>query len=380
VTRARAFSLRRLFAVLAKEFLQLRRDRLTFAMILGVPMMQLFLFGFAINLNPKDLPTAIAIGDPGPLSRSLVAALENSSYFQVTAETEDPKEARRLLQQGRVLFVVEIPVNFTRDIVRGAQPDLLIEADATDPAAGSYALAAFNALGTTALRDDLVGPLAARAQGPPPFNTVTHLLYNPESITQYNIIPGLLAVILTMTMVLMTCLALTRERERGTYENLLAMPATPLEIMIGKIAPNILIGAIQSTIILSAARFVFNVPMIGSLGLLAGGLVIYIIANLAVGYTFSTIAQNQLQAMQMTMFFLLPAILLSGFAFPFMGMPAWARAIGEVLPATHFLRIVRGILLKNNGFPEIWPDLWPLFLFTLAAGTIALLRFRRTLD
>ncbi|HLY04597.1 MAG TPA: ABC transporter permease [Rhizomicrobium sp.] len=380
MTRARAFSLRRLFAVLAKEFLQLRRDRLTFAMILGVPMMQLFLFGFAINLNPKDLPTAIAIGDPGPLSRSLVAALENSSYFQVTAETEDPKEARRLLQQGRVLFVVEIPVNFTRDIVRGAQPDLLIEADATDPAAGSYALAAFNALGTTALRDDLVGPLAARAQGPPPFNTVTHLLYNPESITQYNIIPGLLAVILTMTMVLMTCLALTRERERGTYENLLAMPATPLEIMIGKIAPNILIGAIQSTIILSAARFVFNVPMIGSLGLLAGGLVIYIIANLAVGYTFSTIAQNQLQAMQMTMFFLLPAILLSGFAFPFMGMPAWARAIGEVLPATHFLRIVRGILLKNNGFPEIWPDLWPLFLFTLAAGTIALLRFRRTLD
>lgn len=376
----RAFSLRRLFAVLAKEFLQLRRDRLTFAMILGVPMMQLFLFGFAINLNPKDLPTAIAVGDPGPLSRSLVAALENSSYFHVSTETEDPKVARRLLQEGKVIFVVEIPVNFTRDIVRGVAPDVLVESDATDPAAGSYALAAFGTLATTALRDDLVGPLAARAQGPPPFNTVTHLLYNPESITQYNIIPGLLAVILTMTMVLMTCLALTRERERGTYENLLAMPATPLEIMIGKIAPNILIGAIQSSIILCVARFVFNVPMIGSLGLLAGGLVIYIIANLAVGYTFSTIAQNQLQAMQMTMFFLLPAILLSGFAFPFMGMPAWARAIGEVLPATHFLRIVRGVLLKDNGFPEIWPDLWPLFLFTFAAGTIALLRFRRTLD
>jgi ABC-2 type transport system permease protein len=374
------FSLRRLFAILAKEFLQLRRDRLTFAMILGVPMMQLFLFGFAINLNPKDLPTAIAIGDPGPFSRSVVAALENSSYFHVTAETEDPKLARRLLQEGRVVFVVEIPVNFTRDVVRGAQPDVLIEGDATDPAVGSYALAAFVNLSTTALRDDLVGPLAARAQGPAPFNTVTHLLYNPESITQYNVIPGLLAVILTMTMVLMTCLALTRERERGTYENLLAMPATPLEIMIGKIAPNILIGAIQSSIILAVARFVFHVPMIGSLGLLAAGLAIYIIANLAVGYTFSTIAQNQLQAMQMTMFFLLPAILLSGFAFPFMGMPAWARTIGEALPATHFLRIVRGILLKDNGFPEIWPDLWPLFLFTFAAGTIALLRFRRTLD
>jgi len=374
------FSLRRIMALLVKEILQLRRDRLTLGMILGVPLMQLFLFGFAINLNPKDLPTAIAIDDPGPFARSVVAALENSSYFHIVSETNGPRAARQLLQQGKVLFVVEIPVNFTRDIVKGATPDLLVEADATDPASGSYALAAFNMLATTALRDDLVGPLAARAQGPPPFNVVFHLLYNPESVTQYNIVPGLLAVILTMTMVLMTCLALTRERERGTYENLLAMPATPLEIMIGKIAPNILVGAVQSTIVLLLAKFVFNVPMIGSLGLLAGALVIYIIANLAVGYTFSTVAQNQLQAMQMTMFFLLPAILLSGFAFPFMGMPQWARWIGEVLPATHFLRIVRGILLKDNGWPEIWPDVWPLFLFTFVAGTIALLRFRRTLD
>jgi ABC-2 type transport system permease protein len=349
-------------------------------MIVGIPLMHLFVFGFAINLNPRNLPAAIAVGDPGPFARSIVAALENSSYFHIVAETKSPTEARRMLQQGRAIFVVEIPPDFTRDIVRGARPDLLIEADATDPAAGSYALAAFNALAATALRDDLVGPLAARAQGPPPFNTVSHLLYNPESITQYNIVPGLLAVILTMTMVLMTCLALTRERERGTYENLLAMPATPLEIMIGKIAPNIVVGAIQSAIILSIARFVFTVPMEGSWALLGLGLTIYIIANLAVGYTFSTIAQNQLQAMQMTMFFLLPAILLSGFAFPFQGMPTWARWIGEVLPATHFLRIVRGILLKDNGMTEIWPDLWPLLAFALAAGTMALARFRRTLD
>jgi ABC-2 type transport system permease protein len=374
------FSLRRIAALVVKEFLQMRRDRVTLGMIVGVPLMQLFLFGFAINLNPKDLPTAIAIDDPAPFARSVVAALENSSYFRVVTETNDPRAARRLLQEGKVLFVVEIPVNFTRDIVKGAAPDLLVEADATDPASGSYALAAFNTLATTALRDDLVGPLAARAQGPPPFNVVSHLLYNPESITQYNIIPGLLAVILTMTMVLMTCLALTRERERGTYENLLAMPATPLEIMIGKIAPNILVGAVQSAIILLLAKFIFDVPMIGSFSLLAGALTIYIIANLAVGYTFSTVAQNQLQAMQMTMFFLLPAILLSGFAFPFMGMPRWARWIGEALPATHFLRIVRGILLKDNGLQEIWPDMWPLFLFTFLAGTIALMRFRRTLD
>ncbi|HZQ40758.1 MAG TPA: ABC transporter permease [Rhizomicrobium sp.] len=374
------FSPRRIWAILVKEILQMRRDRLTLGMILGVPLMQLFLFGFAINLNPHDLPAAIAINDPGPLARSIVAGLANSSYFKIIEQTNDPAHARRLLQEGKVLFVVEIPPNFSRDIVRGDHPDLLIEADATDPAAGSFAIAAFNQLATTALRDDLVGPLAARAQGPPPFNPVQHLLYNPESNTQYNVVPGLLAVILTMTMVLMTCLALTRERERGTYENLLAMPATPLEIMIGKIAPNILVGAVQSSIILLMARFVFHVPMIGSLLLLAGALAVYVVANLAVGYTFSTIAENQLQAMQMTMFFLLPAILLSGFAFPFMGMPAWARVIGEVLPATHFLRIVRGILLKNNGMPEIWQDLWPLFLFTFVAGSVALLRFRRTLD
>jgi ABC-2 type transport system permease protein len=374
------FSLRRIWAILVKEILQMRRDRLTLGMILGVPLMQLFLFGFAINLNPHDLPAAIAINDPGPMARSIVAALANSSYFKIIEQTNDPAHARRLLQEGKALFVVEIPPNFSRDIVRGKTPDLLIEADATDPAAGSFALAAFNQLAATALRDDLVGPLAARAQGPPPFNPVQHLLYNPESNTQYNIVPGLLAVILTMTMVLMTCLALTRERERGTYENLLAMPATPLEIMIGKIAPNVLVGAVQSAIILLMARFVFHVPMIGSLLLLAGALAIYVIANLAVGYTFSTIAENQLQAMQMTLFFLLPAILLSGFAFPFMGMPVWARWLGEALPATHFLRIVRGVLLKDNGMPEIWQDLWPLFLFTFVAGSIALLRFRRTLD
>jgi ABC-2 type transport system permease protein len=375
-----SLSPRRVMALLIKEFLQLRRDRLTLAMILGIPLMQLFIFGFAINLNPKALPTAVAIADPGPMARSVVAALHNSSYFHVALETRDPAVARQMLQEGSVTFVVEVPPNFTRDIVRGAQPDLLIEADATDPAAGSFALSAFNGLAGTALRDDLKGPLAARAQGPAPFNTVQHLLYNPESITQYNIVPGLLAVILTMTMVLLTCLALTRERERGTYENLLAMPATPPEIMIGKIAPNILIGAIQSTVILAAARLVFHVPMLGSPVQLAGALAVFIIANLAVGYTFSTLAQNQLQAMQMTMFFLLPSILLSGFAFPFLGMPDWAQAIGQMMPATHFLRIVRGVMLKANGMGEVWPDLWPLLAFTAAVSAIALLRFRRTLD
>jgi ABC-2 type transport system permease protein len=377
---SRRFSLARIWAVLLKEVLQMRRDRLTLAMVVGLPLAQLFLFGFAINFNPKALPTAISVDDNGTFSRSIVAALSNSSYFDIVAQTNSPRRAREMLQEGKVLFVVEIPVNFTRDIMRGTRPDLLIEADASDPGASGFALGAFTGLAASALKDDLKGPLASRAQGLPPFNAVTHLLYNPESNTRYSIIPGLLAIILTMTMVLMTCLALTRERERGTYENLLSMPVTPVEIMIGKIAPNIVVGAIQSAIILLAAKFVFNVPLVGSLFLLAFALSIYIVANLAVGYTFSTLAQNQLQAMQMTMFFLLPAILLSGFAFPFAGMPRWAQYIGEVLPATHFLRIVRGILLKANELPEIWPNLWPLFIFTVAAMAIALFRFRRTLD
>ncbi|MEJ0027626.1 MAG: ABC transporter permease [Rhizomicrobium sp.] len=375
-----AFSLRRIYAVLIKEFIQLRRDRLTFALIFGVPLMQLLLFGFAINNDPKHLPTAVSILDPGTFANSIVAALRNSGYFEIVQATDDPAVARRLLAEDKVSFIVEIPTNFSRDLVRGAHPELLIEADATDPASASNAVGALGEIASDALRDDLTGPLAVRAPPTPAFATVIHRLYNPEVITQYNIVPGLLGIILTMTMVLMTSMALTRERERGTYENLLAMPTRPLEIMIGKIAPNILVGLVQASLVLLAARFVFGVPMIGSLGLLFVVAVLFIAANLAVGYTFSTIAQSQLQAMQMMVFFLLPAILLSGFAFPFRGMPVWAQWIGEVLPVTHFLRVVRGILLKGNGPAEIWPDVWPLILFLFAVGTIALLRFRRTLD
>ncbi|HEY0303051.1 MAG TPA: ABC transporter permease [Rhizomicrobium sp.] len=374
------FSLRRVFAVLVKEFIQMRRDRLTAGLILGVPLMQLILFGFAINNDPKHLPAAVAIADPGTFANSIVAALNNSGYFDVVAATNSPDAARRLLAEGKVSFVIEIPANFSRDLVRGTRPELLIQADATDPASSSNAVGALGEIASEALRDDLTGPLAIRAQGPPAFTTVIHRLYNPQIVTQYNIVPGLLGIILTMTMVLMTSMALTRERERGTYENLLAMPLTPVEIMIGKIAPNIAVGLIQSALVLAAAKYVFGVPMLGSLTLLAGVLVLFIAANLAVGYTFSTIAQSQLQAMQMMVFFLLPAILLSGFAFPFRGMPAWAQWIGEILPVTHFLRVVRGILLKGNGPAEIWPDVWPLFLFLVAVGAAALLRFRRTLD
>ena len=376
----KGFSLARTFAILRKEFIQMRRDRMTLGMLIGIPLMQLFLFGYAINMVPKHLATVISISDPSLFSDSIVAAISNSGYFDVVKATNSPTLARRMLADGEASFVIDIPVNFSRDLVRGANPSLLVEADATDPAAGSYAIAALPSLVNVALRDDLVGPLAARAAAVPSFSVVVHNLYNPENITQYNIVPGLLGVILTMTMVMATSIALTRERERGTYENLLSMPMRPVEIMLGKITPNIFVGAFQCALILLVAKFVFNVPMIGSFGLLAVEAAIYITALLGVGYTISTIAQNQMQAMQMTFFFFLPSIMLSGFVFPFHGMPEWAQWIGEVMPITHFLRIVRGILLKGNGFAEIWPDTWPMILFLFAAGTVALSRFRKTLD
>jgi ABC-2 type transport system permease protein len=374
------FSLTRVLAMLGKEFIQMKRDRLTLGMLIGIPLMQLFVFGYAINMVPRHLATVVSISDPGQFSDSIIAALTNSSYFQVVKATNSPVEARRMLAEGTATFAVEIPVNFSRDVVRGAAPSLLIEADATDPAAGSYAIAALPNLINTALRDDLVGPLAARSVRPPPVNVVVHSLYNPEVNTQYNIVPGLLAVILTLTMVMATSISITRERERGTYENLLAMPTRPVEIMIGKITPNIFVGAFQSALILSVARFVFGVPMIGSLWLLGAAAIIYIAALLAIGYTFSTVARNQMQAMQMTFFLLLPSIMLSGFIFPFRGMPGWAQGIGEILPITHFLRIVRGILLKGNGPLEVWPEVWPMILFLFVVGFVAVRRFRRTLD
>ena len=375
----RRFSFARMWAILVKEFIQMRRDRFSFAIMVAVPVIQLILFGFAINTDPKHLPAAVHDADHGVYARSIVAALRTSGYFDFRAEARTPEETAKLLSEGEVAFVVTIPANFTRDLVRGAHPQLLIEADASDPAASSNALAAVTALGTTALKDDLVGPLAALAR-PPPFTTVVHRLYNPEGITQYNIVPGLIGVILTMTMVMVTAMAMTRERERGTFENLLAMPAHPFEVMLGKIVPYVLVGYIQVTLVLLGARFIFDVPMFGSLALLIAVIGVFIAANLSLGFTFSTVARSQLQAMQMTVFFLLPSILLSGFMFPFRGMPVWAQWIGEVLPNTHFLRVVRGILLKGNGLAEIWADIWPLFLFLLLIGALALARYRQTLD
>jgi ABC-2 type transport system permease protein len=374
------FSWARFVAVMSKEFMQMRRDRLTFAMIVGIPILQLILFGFAINADPKALPTAVLSADNSVFSRSFVRAMENTGYFRVNQSVATAAEGERLLQLGVVQFFVTFPENFSRALQRGDRPVLLVEADATDPAATGNALAALAVLNQTALNHDLTGPLAVLVQGPAPFEMRVQRRYNPEGITQYNIVPGLVGTILTMTMVIMTSLAMTRERERGTMENLLATPVRPIEVMTGKIVPYIIVGYLQVTIILLASKLLFGVPMIGSLLLLSIALIVFIAANLAVGFTFSTLAKNQLQAMQMAFFFFLPSILLSGFMFPFRGMPIWAQWIGEVLPLTHFLRILRGILLKGNGVPEVLPSLWPIGAFLLAAGLVALARYRETLD
>ncbi|HJV72798.1 MAG TPA: ABC transporter permease [Noviherbaspirillum sp.] len=370
----------RLLAILIKEFRQIRRDRLTFAMMVGVPILQLVLFGFAINTDPKHLPLAVVQADQSEFSRSLIASLENSGYFRVTERPRSEEEGNRLLDEGRVQFLLVVPPDFARQLLRGERPAVLLAADATDPAASGNALAALNAIGRQALARDLSGPLRTLQASEAPFEIRPQRRYNPEGISRYNIVPGLIGVILTMTMVMMTSLAMTRERERGTMENLLATPVRPLEVMVGKIAPYILIGYVQVAVILLAARLLFDVPMVGSLVLLSVALVVFIAANLAVGFTFSTIAENQLQAMQLTFFFFLPSMLLSGFMFPFRGMPGWAQMLGETLPLTHFLRIVRGIMLKGNGISEIAPSVWPIALFMLVAGLIALKRYRQTLD
>ncbi len=380
MTKRTPLSFARFWAIVIKEFVQMRRDRVTFGMIIGVPLVQLMLFGYAINGDPKHLPTAVLLADTGQQGRSLMAALKNSDYFRFVRELHTEAEADAALARGDVQFVVTIPENFSRNLLRGDKPTILVEADATDPSATGNAIASLKTLLNSGLQNDLKGPLAFLSGSDGPVNLRVHARYNPEGISQYNIVPGLMGVVLTMTMVMITGLAITRERERGTMENLLSMPTRPLEVLLGKIIPYIFVGYIQVGLILVAARFLFHVPMVGSITLLLLTSLVFITANLAMGITFSTLAKNQLQAVQMTFFFFLPSLLLSGFMFPFRGMPDWAQVIGEVLPLTHFLRIIRGILLKGNGFGEVALQLWQIMLFAVIVLTIGVKRYRRTLD
>jgi ABC-2 type transport system permease protein len=370
----------RFWAMVVKEFIQMRRDRVTFAIMVGIPLIQLTLFGFAINSDPRHLPAAMIINDNGPMARTVLYSLQNSTYFDFVRQVGTEAEGRKILERGEAQFVINVPENFTRDLLRGNRPSILIEADATDPSATSNALGSLRSLLDTALQNDLKGPLSYLSSATGPIDLQIHALYNPEANTQYNIVPGLMGVVLTMTTVMITALAITRELESGTMENLLSMPTRPVEVLVGKIVPYILVGYIQLLLILTAAHFLFHVPMVGSLVLLLAVAFVFITANLAMGITFSTIAKNQRQAIQMAFFFFLPSILLSGFMFPFRGMPHWAQMIGELLPLTHFLRIVRGIVLKGNGLVDVLPQLWQIVLFAVIAVTIGVKRYRRTLD
>ncbi|MES1189797.1 MAG: ABC transporter permease [Steroidobacter sp.] len=374
------FSFARWWSIVIKEFLQLRRDHLTFAMIIGIPIMLMILFGYAINTDPKHLPTVIVPAEQSEFTRSLVAAMQTSSYFDVIATTQDETVAHNMLLQGKALFVLNIPPDFTRELVKGLHPSLLMEADATDATAVGIALNSLPSIVQSSLQKDLKGPLSSLLQQPAAYDVAVHRFYNPEGRTQYNVVPGLMGVILTMTMVIMTGLAITRERERGTMENLLATPVLPIEVTTGKIIPYVAIGLLQATIILLAAHYVFHVPVVGNLLLLYLGALLFIAATLSVGIMLSSIAQNQLQGVQLAFFYFLPNILLSGFMFPFAGMPRWAQYLGEVLPLTHFNRLVRGVMLKGAGWRDSWLHLWPMMLFAVVVTFVAVRFYKRTLD
>lgn len=377
------FSLDRVFAVLLKEFRQLTRERLTYAMILLIPIMQLLLFGYAINNDPRSLPTAVLVQDQGRFARSTLAALQATGYFDIVRAARSPAELDRMMARGDIQFALTIPADFTRRLVRRDHAQILIEADASDPAATGGAVAALAGLPAEALKHDLEGALGPAAPSPPPFEVVVHRRYNPETITAYNIVPGLLAVILTLTLVMMTALGVTRERERGTMESLLATPVRPLEVMVGKLSPYVIVGLIQTVVVLTCARGLFDVPMaqtVAGWSALGAGALLFIVGSLALGFLISTVAKSQLQAMQMTFFYMLPSILLSGFAFPFRGMPEWAQALGSILPVTHFLRVVRGALLKGQSLGDMTGSLAALGLFVLVVSTLALMRYRTTLD
>lgn len=363
-----------------KEFIEMRRDKTTFGMIVGIPLMQLLLFGYAINTNPRHLPTAIVNPDQSQFGRRILSAMENSTYFKFVQPSMSEEEAHSLIKRGEVQFVINFPSNFDKDLIRGFKPSVLLEADATDPAATSRAVSVFGELASLALKEELVGSLNSLKAQLPPYQPIVHPIYNPLAITAYNIVPGLLGVVLTMTMVVITALVITREFERGTMENLLATPIKPIEVMVGKIVPYIIVGYVQVLLILLIAKYLFGVPTEGNVLLLLVLCLPFIAANLSVGLTFSTLASNQLQAVQSAMFFFLPSILLSGFMFPFRGMPEWAQWVGNLLPLTHFLVIVRGILLKGNGFFDVWTQTIPIILFTLVVMVIAFKRYRQTLD
>jgi ABC-2 type transport system permease protein len=373
------FSLRRFGAVLYKEFIQMRRDRVTFAMMIGMPLMQLFLFGFAINADPRHLPTLVELGDNGPITRAVIAAMQQSDYFDFRGQVAGTAAGEAALRRGEANFVIVFPRDFERDVVRGLSPEILVAADASDPSAVGGAAAALSGIVDVALREALAGPLA-RPAAAPAFSVVVQREYNPEGRTATNIVPGLLAIILSMTMVMITAVAIVKETERGTMEMLIATPVRPFEVMLGKILPYVMVGYVQTAVFLVSAYAVFRVPFEGGWGAFFVGFNLFIVVNLALGFLISTVARNQMQAMQLSFFTILPSILLSGFMFPFAGMPGWAQVIGEGVPATHFLRVIRAVMLKGGDLVDVAAPCWALAAILLVISGIAMLRYRQTLD
>ncbi|MBI1170735.1 ABC transporter permease subunit [bacterium] len=373
-------SLARLWAVLVKEFIQMRRDKVTFVMMIGLPIMQLIIFGFAINSDPRHLPTLVEMADTGPLTRAVLEGMRTSDYFEFQGVVTSPAAGDRALRDGSANFVVVIPKGFERDVMRGLRPALLLSADASDPSASGAAVAALGGIVDQAVADTLAGPLAQKAASPAPVQVTIHKEYNPEGRTSTNIVPGLLAIIMSMTMVMITAVAIVRESERGTMEALIATPVRPAEVMVGKIAPYILVGYVQTAVFLLAALWVFRVPFLGSWWAFFAGFNLFIVANLALGFLISTLSRNQMQAMQLSFFSLMPSILLSGFMFPFAGMPPWAQAIGSAIPATHFLRLTRKVMLKGAGIADVTQDMAGIAAIMAVIVAAALLRYRQTLD
>ncbi|WDR04555.1 ABC transporter permease [Devosia rhodophyticola] len=374
------FSFARFSAVLIKEFIQMRRDRVTFAMMIGLPIVQLMLFGFAINADPRHLPTLIELGDNGPITRAVIAGMQNSDYFDFQGVVGGEASGNEALRRGSANFVVVIPQNFERDVVRGHRPEVLLDADASDPSAVGGAAGALGGIVQVAISETFSGPLAGIVPPPPPFSVIVHRQYNPEGKTSTNIVPGLLAIILSMTMVMITAVAIVKESERGTMEMLIATPVRPLEVMLGKILPYVMVGYVQTIVFLTAAYLVFEVPFQGSALAFFMGFNLFIVVNLALGFLISTAARSQMQAMQLSFFTILPSILLSGFMFPFAGMPGWAQFLGQGVPATHFLRITRKVMLKSAEIGDIMPEMGALVLTLLVISAVAMLRYRQTLD
>jgi ABC-2 type transport system permease protein len=377
---ARPFSFGRFRAILIKEFIQMRRDRVTFGMMIGLPIIQLLLFGFIINSDARHMPTLIEANDDGPLIRAIVSGMEVSEYFDIRGVVHGAAEGEKALRDGTAAFVVVFPSNFERDVVRGRNPSVLVSADASDPTAVGGAVGALSGVVPVAIRETFTGPLLGLAAGAPPFSVVVHKEYNPEGKTSTNIVPGLLAIILSMTMVMMTAVAIVKESERGTMEMLIATPARPFEVMLGKILPYVLVGYVQTIVFLLTGLTIFGVPFEGSWLAFFLGFNLFIMVNLALGFLISAAARSQMQAMQLSMFTILPSVLLSGFLFPFGAMPGWAQVIGNVVPATHFLRVVRKVMLKGGGLADVGGEFTALSIILVAFALLAMLRYRQTLD